>query len=80
MNTRLELVASSVKTLLTACNPVPMRYKVTWFERIFIPEIKMYRHQKRETTVMAYSSLDAAKQVNPKFRPGYNCWVSRIFK
>jgi hypothetical protein len=82
MNNRVEAVLAGVKQIASACNPVKVKWMVTWWERVpYAPVPGMFTHVKRiRDDIMAYNIYDAAHQVNPDFNPGYDCWVRRIFK
>jgi len=79
MKTRLSLLATGLGAIACACSPVKRKYRVTYFQRVRIPDLKMYTHKRVRVEVMAYSALDAARQVDPTFEPGYNCWATRVF-
>jgi hypothetical protein len=79
MNSRIASVVSGIKSIASACNPVLKEYRVTYFKEV--PDEKLGINVLKKFVVIqeGYSSLDAAKRVNPDFEPGYNCWATRKF-
>lgn len=71
MNHRLQAIADGVKTIACCCSPRMVLYRVSFFNN---------DHVWTQVEQMGYSRIDAAKRVNPKLRPGYNCFVVRLIR
>ncbi len=77
MNSRLSSLGSAVKSLADACSPVLRNYKVSYFKRVpSEAQPGMFDSKWTVEIVTAYGKEEAAKKVDPKLRPGYNCFVT----
>jgi hypothetical protein len=78
MNHRIESIVEGIKSIACCCVLKEVKWRVSYFKRIPSATAGMYDHEWTQIEVMAYTRLDAAKKVDPKLKPGYNCWVNKV--
>jgi hypothetical protein len=79
MNSRLRSLASAIRAVADACSPVLRPYRVKYFKRVpFESQPGMFTTEWTMEIVEAYNREDAAQKVDPKLRPGYNCFATRV--
>ena len=82
MNHRLASIVEGVKTVACCCVLKEVKWKVGYLKKEPAELPGMFKSKWTEVEVMAYTRLDAAnkvgKQVGVKFRPGYNCFVTKV--
>lgn len=79
MNHRISSLIEGIRTAACCCNPVKKPYKVKYFKKV--PDERqpgMVKGVWATEVVDAYNKEGAARAVNLKLRPGYNCFVTRI--